>query len=213
MIPGVVAGYPYDAAPPASVTFQSASAQYALGTSINIGKPSTVNDGDLLVFCVFNANQLRTVTPPSGLSLLFSDTSGANGVRIYTKVASSEPSNYTFTLNSTDRIGICICAYANASTISTIGNLDRAITTTQPCPSITPSASGALLAISGHENAGTPIVPTQPSGMSLRANADGANAHIAVSDLIPSPAGSPSGNKTYTWPATTSPFGILVQVS
>lgn len=214
MIPGVVAGYPYDAVPPASVVFKSASANYALATSNTISKPSTVTDGDLLVFVVFNANNVRTVTGlPSGLTLGFSDTGGANGVRIYTKIASSEPSSYTFTFNGTDRIAICICAYQGASSISTFGTFNRSGTATQPCLSITPSIAGALLAISGDETAATPQVPTIPAGMTSRAQADGANAHLAVCDLIPSPSGSASGNKTYVWPTGTSTFGILVQVS
>lgn len=213
MIPGVVAGYAFGAAP-ALFSFVSAQVGSTDATNpLTISKPAGVVDGDFLLAYVFNSNQTHTVTPPSGWTLEFSDVSTANGIRIYSKTASSEPSTYSWTWSSNARSAVSLIAYRGVTAVDVIGALTRVASgSSAAADSITATADGVLVAAFANEyTGGAPAVTSDPNGMTLRGSHLATFAAIRTYDLLPAASGA-TGVKTITWDNPSNSSGILVQL-
>lgn len=200
-----------------TVTFVAATQAAVTTAGITANLPTGTADGDLLIFIQMNGNTARTlIGAPAALTTTPDFTiSVDSSIRIWEHVASSEPANYTFTLNSGNQQNLIILAYRGATSIDTYGTPITGVNggTTVACPSITPSVGGALIAFSASEGSSS-LVPTGVSGMTQRALADQSSAHLAASDLIPGAAGA-TGIKTYNWTGATlsTAVGMLLHIS
>ena len=130
------------------------TAMGADGTEITITKPTGTADGDLLVAILsFGADTGGDFSPPAGWTVdpnidntfWTSETSGTrNKMAVYTKVASSEGADYTFTYGVTSRGAGQILRFSGAGSITTeapTGNTSASNT----APSITAPVDGSLI--------------------------------------------------------------------
>jgi len=211
MIPGIFAGaMGQPGGGGGDVEFRSSDGAAVSGNSISVPVPSGVANGDFLVFGFMCGNQTLTVTEPSGLTSVLADSSSASVVRLYCRTASSEPASYTWGISGTNRLAGFALSYTGASSVDVVGALNRP-SGSAICLSINQPSDGVLIAVSGVENSAATSTPTPPSGMELRQYSGAAFGHISASDLIPSGTGA-SGDKAYTWPSYSSPFGVLLHI-
>lgn len=191
-----------------AIEFVSSSSNRVASLAANtVSAPAGIQEGDILVAVWRNPDNLAVSSVPSGWSLVV----GASGFYIYTKTAtSSEPSDYTFTLNTTRNNTIGIVAYRNATSIAVTGSIQVGSgNSTITAPSITLSNDGALLALLGND--GTPTITSAPSGMTERVkNNEGPSVYAY--DLIPSGTGA-TGNITATIGGTNDNAGVLIQLT
>lgn len=148
-------------------TYSSANA--GGGTSLVINKPTGTVDGDLLVAAIqLTATANSISSAPSGWTAEGNDGNPSSGVRlyIYTKIASSEPSSWTWTLSATDAQGVVMrmsgapsSSYLDTS-IFTKENSGSATSITHAAITTT-AADDMLLLITARGASGT---NTPPSG-------------------------------------------------
>ena len=110
------------------------------GANITLNKPSTVVPGHTMVMGYFSQNSAAP-TPPSGWTLIRSDTCGGAMGSYYKVAGSSEPSSYTWTLGS---------SYSAAALI------DVGVTAANPVDVISPAVCGGTPALSGLSISGQP---------------------------------------------------------
>jgi hypothetical protein len=134
------------------------SSTVTAGTSLVVTKPSAVVDGDFMVVSIIMPSTRTVSAVPSGWTLapnLPFVSGGTNTVLyVYTKVAASEGSSWTWTLDaSTDALAVAI-AYSGQNTATPLNvsgvPITTASATTIASPSITPSVDGCkIVAIYG----------------------------------------------------------------
>lgn len=168
-------------------------------TSISISKPTGTVDGDLMVAYVLGATRADITASPSGWSELTAYS--GNSPSIWTKVASSEGSSYSWDVSG-NNAGV-IMTFRNAA-VDTYGTW----ATDETGTSITASESGLLLCAGSNTS---PSVTTPPSGLTLIASAGVANPSVKVYMLDPSAAGS-TGTHTIGWTTAGNRNTILVQI-
>lgn len=176
------------------------------GTSLTVNLPSGVSDGDFLVFCVFLGNVNRNITSaPGTLSLEFTDNAADNRVSVYTRVASSEPSNYTFTIGSfSDNAAVVCLAYRGVSSVDVEGSIQRNTGfTIISAPSISIPTSGGVLVAYFMDEALSPTISSPPTGLTQRTFAQRANANIFSYDKL-SPAAGATGDSSITFASSGS---------
>lgn len=124
----------------------------ATDTSLVINAPSGTSDGDFLIAHIArNYTTLvgATITPPSGWTLLLTNSSGAMDSWVYYKFAgASEPSSYTWTLGATGTVAQ-----------SCGGDIHR-ITAVDTSTPIDVSATAALGVATGDADPDSPSVTT-----------------------------------------------------
>jgi hypothetical protein len=172
-------------------------------TSLVINTPGGVQDGDVMVATI-GARWTTgfTITAPAGWTLVGSGTNGGCcTMSVYTKAASSEPANYTWTFSASTAAAGGISAYWNVDTVTTYdvqgGNASSGLNATTPV--ITTTQPAELLVASFMSAAiGT---WTPPTGMTERfdRNASGAlTASVEQADVIQTLAGAVSKTATIT---------------
>jgi len=161
------------AAPPAGITFRSASSAANLeATTLTIPGPPGLAADDVLV-AVVSARGNPVITPPAGWTLARLDVSGfVMRQGIYVRVArANPPASYTWTLSSVQSAAGGISAYSGVDTASPImtsgGQISSTNSTTSiVAPSITTTADGAM--ILGFFGVANNTSVTPPGGMSER---------------------------------------------
>jgi hypothetical protein len=154
---------------------------YATRTNTVVNKPSGVVDGDLLLFRIVTGLQTEApdATPPAGLTQIGTtidmvDGSGYNvEARTYYRVASSEPSSYTFTHTSCSSQGI-ILAYDGVDTTTPLDVTPSVATSTgntSTATSITTVTANAMLVLIESDWADAAAASTPPTGMTERFDA------------------------------------------
>lgn len=190
--------YPY-VATPSIVTFVGAESSVVPGSGaqsdlLSVGVPAGVVDGDLLVFFVLVENGFRLVSSPAGLTqdLSFTSPGMAQLFQVYSRVASSEPANYQFSLDSPGFWSLGCCAYRNATTV-TVGTPNPIyISPFLTAPSMIAPASGANLAVYGIESSTPPSIISGPLGMASRiSQLDFFTSLIVYDDLDQMPGATP----------------------
>jgi RHS repeat-associated protein len=188
--------------PPATPgTFRAASSVASTPvTSITVNKPTGVLTNDVLIAGI--ATFTAAITPPSGWTLVRSD-SGSVVQTLYTHVVgASEPSNYTWTFGVivTSAAGT-IVAYSGVDTTTPVdvsGGQANASSTSITAPSITTTGANELIV--GFFAIAKLTTTTAPSGMNERAD-QGANGTVAISqetaDVVQAIAGA-TGTKVAT---------------
>lgn len=129
------------------------------GTSVVVSKPAGTVDGDVLVAFIARVGNTNISTAPSGWQLVTSSLLGAgSGLRLtaYYKVASGEPSSYTWTLASSVLNWGWVGAYTGVDPTSPVWPLvgtDNTLTggtqlspTTNPGPNTIPDSGMGIVA-------------------------------------------------------------------
>lgn len=164
-------------------------------TTITLNVPSGVSNGHMLYAAL--AHSGGTITPPSGWTVIIEQTA----LKVYQRVASSEPASYNWSLNTTDTLaGACI-AYSNVDTLNPtdiLGGTTNASSTSMAAPSVTTTIATDQLVFFGGTNNGT-ATATAPGSMTERADAGTGNAMVYIADRALSSAGA-----TGTYTATLS---------
>lgn len=220
-----------------AIAFRSAAtaANGAAPASLVVAKPAGTVDGDVLVaFVVVSADQTIT-TVPAGWTTVGSQSTGtaAGDCRhaVYRKVASSEPSSWTWGWSSGADCAIVAAAYSGVSTSAPINTsasrLMAGSTTSHVAPSVTPNQASTVTLSAFGTNPffdGNTTFST-PSGLTVRGEADpGAGttnrAVLKVFDKS-TPTAAATGDKTSTlnnsakgvgWTVTLGPSGATAQV-
>ena len=177
------------------------------GTTITVSAPAGIQDGDVLVALGSAPNGGSAVTPPSGFTVRLYDATPDPTFYVFTKTASSESGNYTFTFagNAGNKV-FAILVYRGATeTDVLIGSVAKSDGFGITAPSISPTSNGALIGFYA-VNAG-PSTVTVPSGMTQREF----TSPVAIFDAVPNPSGS-TGTKTATFNDDDSIGGFLMQI-
>lgn len=189
-----------------AATFVGSSLAQASGatTSLIIGKPAGVVNGDLLVMVVcasYVPSSVHTFAP-SGWTVANTRTSGALGIYVAYKLAGgAEPSSYTVSLTNGYYSG-AIAAYRGSTQVAVVGALILSGNTdTAVASGITMPAPGVLLGAYANGST-TTTSSTAPPDMVKRGELYGEGGTspgaIVLTDVLQQPAGA-SGDKTLTW--------------
>lgn len=121
---------------------EQSNAAGATAGNLVVNVPSGVANGHLLIACVFKADDgVHTLTAPAGWTLIGSADASANiQSKMYYRVASSEPANYTWTISAAGIWGVSQLAFSGVDTSSPINaSASNSSTTTDPysCPNLT----------------------------------------------------------------------------
>src|SRR5438552_10713878 len=168
-------------------------------TSFNLSKPAGTAASDVMVASVSAtevANNVPTITPPTGWTLIASTDVNGQHFRIATfwRLAGSDAGPYTFTVPSASAMAGGISAYANVDTTNPInasggagGNVAPSITTTV--------ADTMLVACFGRS--GSTLIGV-PSGMTERFHAESSAGDASESADAPQAAIGATGSKSST---------------
>lgn len=183
------------------------------GTSIVVSRPTGTTDGHVLVAFVAMTN-LATVTPPAGWNLIGSQDASTNTrIAAYYKVASSEPTSWTWTLGSAQRNWGWVGAYSGVKTSAPIHDSQGTSDTTagtafalSPSVEITSGGAGVSAVSAVRTASGT---ATTWTGSSTNERADlstnaGAGTDIAGCVQETVYTGVPTGNHLPSWTASQS---------
>lgn len=187
-----------------AIAFRNAgSAEAAAGTVI-VSKPSGIVDNDLLVATgVINGGATIT-SPPSGWTLIHSETSGANTFYTYLKRASSEGSSWTWTLSGFATGTMLASGYSGVDTSTaqdvSATNVAAGIAATTVIPGATTVTNNAWFITAAMQAFGSSGAAfTAPSGFSVDAAATATTTTntLALGHKAITPAGA-TGSSTWT---------------
>jgi hypothetical protein len=130
----------------AIVVESTSTNQSVSSSSLVVTAPSGIVDGDLLIFCVAYYSS-RTLTPPSGFTSITSASNTA-AVEVRYKIASSEPSSYTFGLSTAGPISVVMFRISGHNPTTPINVSSNGIGTSyvanHAAPAITTTAADCL---------------------------------------------------------------------
>lgn len=131
---------------PASVRSTSAAATSGVGTTMQVPRPATVANGDVLIaFVSGDGTPAELTAPPGWAAVTTLSSSDAFPTRAYSKTASSEPATYTFGRAANDVGVVTIIAVAGASTTIPLTSARLASTGfASTSPGVTPAAVSHL---------------------------------------------------------------------
>lgn len=120
------------------------------GGVVTVNVPAGVADGDLLLLYggMSSGGNFRFQLPNGWNLIPKSFLAGANDIRVWYRVASSEPASYTITGSNTPVFGGMIALYSDTASgvkFSDIQNQTNASSTNRVWPSVTFAAAGILL--------------------------------------------------------------------
>lgn len=205
-----------------AIAFRNVSVNEGWSTSITVAKPSGTTAGDLLVAVVGIQDPSRTITPPSGWTLLARQDTGPDSYdnygAVYYKIAGgSEPSDYTWSwTGSSNNVKGGISAYEGVDNSMPIHNWasaqDTSFDTTEPAPSVSVSISNcwgvATLIWEGSAN-----LSSQPSSYTRRSPSLNDDAQIADSNGTISTGTHAPGTWTLSLGKRKSLFTIILKPS
>ena len=199
------------AAPPAVITFRSASTAAVQAASISVPRPTGIATGDVLLAAIDTLG-VPTITPPTGWTLVGSEIVNGTSMKqaTYVHVASgTEPAAYVWTFSATSTATAVIQAYSGVDTANPInvsGGQANASSTSIGSPSVNVTVSGAMLVAFFGIASNATITP--PSGHAERGEVvagPGNNRITSEGNDDPHPLG-PSG----THSATASKAGLSI---
>lgn len=197
------------------------------GTSITVGVPSGTADNDIM-FCLIKYPSSETLTAPGGWTLpangSYTDSTTSNTImRVYYRVASSEPASYNWTVGAASRMGGSCYTFRGDFNTATPFDVDSstAYTTndTTNRASLTSSAANEPLIwfSMGHSSTSVTVTPpTTPTTLTEHADQhDGSSRYFrAVASVLWSGSGA-TGNMDGTLSASKSSdkhaFAIALQ--
>ncbi len=182
--------------------------------SVSPAKPTGTASGHSIWAVTVRAG--GALTAPSGWVSVASQVVNGGAVEVLRKAAGgSEPSNYTFTTDSTASLSaqLFTLSNTNATVVDVLGSWTTASTTTLRGAGITPLVTGDMLILAGgcvDTSAGT-VTATPPGGMTEQGeNGAGTTMVYVASQLLAST--SATGNKDATLSSAKQNGGILIAV-
>jgi len=199
----------------ANIALVNTATATASATSITVSVPSGVSNGNVMLAQIgFKGGNSVTVTDPSGWTFIRQENGNSTGigVRLYYRVASSEPASYKWTFSASEAATAGIAAYSGVSTTNPIdassGAGSSANGTSITAPAVTTTAPNDMVV--GFFSTGKNQVITQPSGMTEHWDVTpGSAIESETADVLQASAGS-SGSKTATVSGSASWVGQLV---
>jgi len=155
----------------AAPTFVGATSAGGYSTSVTCAVPGDVIDGDIMIaaFDVYVSG--RTVTQPDGWDVVLTEAL----ITVYSRVASSEPANYTWLRDgAANNIAALITAYRGSSGVDASSSA-TVVSSIITAPSIITTANNCvLLWAKMHESQ----IPTYPDGFTKVNSYKGASANV-----------------------------------
>ena len=196
-----------------------------IGTSSTTGVtaisvPAGTQNGDLMVMAVLSRGSLSSV---SGWTLRREYTADPYYIKVYSRVASSEPGTYS-TGYSAGGLAAVMLVYRNATGVDTVGSLLRedqpgggAGNTSIVAPSLTAAASGKLLGIFFRSGSSAGIDTSAVSSMTNRVGASHTYTTgrvVALRVFDAAQIAGATGDKTANVTGSTGgvDFGMLMQI-
>ena len=181
-------------------------------TSAVANAAAGAQQGDLLVAVVYSSLNTLVTAVPSGWTLVdeAQSASGQPGwLRMYWKIAgSSEPSTYTWTLDTAVETLAAVVCYSNApnASVDVTGEHTAANLTTITAPSITTTGRDRLLVwAAGWPGART--ISSDPSEMRRRLSYAPV-PHFVIFDEFREPTGA-TGTRSLTVTSSANPVGVI----
>lgn len=201
---GLVARYPFFDQPPGSTEslFRDSNTNTITSAgSVTVNVP-TYNDGDLLLafISITGSNSgTATATTPSGWTYVgdvtASGTFSTPRLYVYRRVASSEPSSYTFSWNFTNCGAVGVIVSYNGDYVDTTEenvSTNNGTSNSPSCPSVSPASTSLLLRLLVNDSNVNVTYPTGTDGR-ITAQVSGSGSHngdtFALADTI-IPAGA-----------------------
>lgn len=159
-----------------------ASSDVISGTSITVGVPAGTADNDFLV-CAVKYPSSETLTAPGGWTLpangSYTDSGVSNTImRVYYRLASSEPASYNWTIGAAGRFGGSCYSFRSDFNTTTPFDVDSSTSyttndTTNRAVLTTSAANEPIIWISvGHSSAAVTVTPpTVPTTLTEHADA------------------------------------------
>lgn len=190
----------------ASANIRAASTSYvpSVATSSHvINVPAGVVDGDILIMFMSAPANVSTpaITPPAGWTTLW-DTAVSTAFRTYCayRIASSEPTSYTWTTSVTTRPAAIMFAVEGSGVAPTASNFTSATSSTSfPSPSVSTTSDETLVvALNGSPNTGGTQSFTPDGAFTEFADVENTNNHacVEVGYVVKTPIGSISSTAT-----------------
>lgn len=202
------------AAPPIPKSFVGATAPTpSTRSSVTLGMPAGVQEGDLLCVIIVRQVNTQTVSPPGGWTTHINfDSGGVFSRRMYvaTKLAGASEGSATFTFSGSGNTAALLLAYRGASTVTPGTPFFSDGATSATAPSITMPADGILVGSFFGNGAGTAMsISTAPLGMTQRAYPKVADAaHLPTYDET-AVAGA-TGTRAITWSLSAAPTLVVL---
>jgi hypothetical protein len=154
------------------------TAKSQTGASVTFNVPTGTANGDVMVHVCRENDAAKTKTPPAGWTQAYtSGESAGHRLRVYTRVASSEPATYAWASSPSDGLDLWVGTYRGVDAVAPIDDQDAATGTdaTPNVPSLDASDIGGYL-IYVAKWSGT-RTPTAPAGFAARLSTS--NVHVA----------------------------------
>jgi len=177
-------------------------------TSISVTRPTGVVNNDVMYAAVAYAG--GTLTPPAGWTQIIEQTATGVTTRVYRRVASSEGSSYTWSLDSTDPLAVAITAYYNVDTSNpeeTSASQANTSGTSLTAPTVTPTTPSSLLLFVG--GIAGDVRSTPPAGMNEEADTGITGVGVYVADESLSTADA-TGPNTATMASAAVSAGVHI---
>jgi len=120
------------------MAFRASTRVQSAGTSIVANAPAGLTDGDWLWAMVAADVASQVITPPSGwtsaATALDPGSPDGHSYRLYRKVASSEPSSWTWTIGNSTDCTIVVGAWSGRDTAATVTPVETNNTTNNGTP-------------------------------------------------------------------------------
>jgi hypothetical protein len=202
------------------------SSTVTAGTSLVVTKPSATADGDFMVVAIVMPNTRTVSAVPSGWTvapnLPLVSGSIATTLYVYTKVAASEASSWTWTLDSaTDALAVAV-AYSDVQAVTPFNVSGVPVTgapaSTISTPSITPSVDGCkIVAIYAVDTSTSPYPATPDSSPAaterIEAFFSTPNQSIYVQDYDQTTAAAVSLDATFTTTPAQITYALAISPS
>ena len=177
--------------------------------NVVISKPTGTADGDVLV-AMIAIDGAFFIFPPSGWTEIYDINTPIGGrVKLYTKVASSEGSTYTFNSSITNwNAGIVALRSidTNSIVVASSSSTESGVSTFTAPAIVTTSDNSMVMTFFAVNGLGT---FTAPAGMSEILDQQATGTTIGIDYVVQASAGS-SGAKVSTFTATTTGVSIIV---
>lgn len=168
--------------------------------SVQVTVPTGTVNGDLLLALIYFNDSTVNITAPAGWTIVDSiNTTITAKAILYSRIALSEPANYTWNFDLTARNHGLMTAYSGANTVSPInahGVQGNDLGSNCIAPSITTVVDNCLLVFLGQMDSSLSTTWTAPAGMTERFDANEVSSS-EVADVVLASAGA-SGTKTAT---------------
>jgi hypothetical protein len=173
------------------------------GTTLTVGKPTGVLDGDILFAFMNGTNGDFTWTGDSGWTESI-DQGVLPSFRVAYKVASSEGASYNFTVSGSAVTRGIIIAF-RAAALDIIGDLSAVSHPTVTAASITVTDDNSILMACFSTSGGEPV-PSAPAGMT------GIDVYSSLAVFYQVVNSGATGDKVSTVADVSNSVGILISV-